>query len=145
MGTGPQDRGSLSRPSAAVTSNSVGIADGVALLNRLRLEGGRTELDVVLGLDTNLTAEAKATGLFAPHGISIPGRVGSRRLVGRRFRSLDYGHFAVVYDTEAIGTPPASMEGAGRWRSGAKIVIQDPRTSTPGLGTDAVDEVCLWR
>ena len=26
----------------------------------------------MLGLDTNLTAEAKATGLFAPHGIEVP-------------------------------------------------------------------------
>src|SRR5690606_15606164 len=47
----------------------VAVADGVALLNRLRLEGASTKADIVLGLDTNLTAEAKATGLFAPSGI----------------------------------------------------------------------------
>ncbi len=56
----------------------VGVADGVALLNRLKLEGGRAEAGVVLGLDTNLVAEAKNTGLFATHGldtsaISVPG------------------------------------------------------------------------
>ena len=32
----------------------------------------RSPADIVLGLDTNLTAEAKATGLFAPHGIEAP-------------------------------------------------------------------------
>ena len=31
-----------------------------------------TKADIVLGLDTNLTAEAKATGLFAPAGIDLP-------------------------------------------------------------------------
>ena len=36
----------------------VGAGDGAALLGRLRLEGARTEADIVLGLDTNLTAEA---------------------------------------------------------------------------------------
>ena len=36
----------------------VSVADGVALLNRIRLEGVETQADVVLGLDTNLTAEA---------------------------------------------------------------------------------------
>ena len=47
----------------------VSVADGVALLNRVKLEGAATKADIVLGLDTNLTAEAKATGLFAPHAL----------------------------------------------------------------------------
>ncbi len=37
--------------------------DGAALLARVQLEGGRSEADVVLGLDTSLTAAAAATGL----------------------------------------------------------------------------------
>src|SRR5690606_32522843 len=49
----------------------VAVADGVALLNRLKLEGASTKADIVLGLDTNLTADAKATGLFAPSGVDL--------------------------------------------------------------------------
>ena len=41
----------------------------MAVLNRLKLEGAATKADVVLGLDTNLTAEAAATGLFGTHGL----------------------------------------------------------------------------
>ncbi|MEO0786602.1 MAG: thiamine ABC transporter substrate-binding protein, partial [Pseudomonadota bacterium] len=48
----------------------VGAGDGAALLGRIRLEGARSEADVVLGLDTNLTAAAAETGLFAPHGVT---------------------------------------------------------------------------
>src|SRR6187399_1505603 len=56
----------------------VSVADGVALLNRVKLEGQSTKADIVLGLDTNLTADAKASGLFAPAGIdqsalAVPG------------------------------------------------------------------------
>ena len=40
----------------------VGAGDGAALLARVRLEGARSDADVVLGLDTNLTAAARATG-----------------------------------------------------------------------------------
>ena len=47
----------------------VGAGDGAALLARLKLEGASTRADVVLGLDTALTAAAAETGLFAPHGI----------------------------------------------------------------------------
>src|SRR6218665_3014444 len=51
------------------TLNFVSVADGVALLTRLKLEGEKTDADIALGLDTNLISEAKATGLFTPHGL----------------------------------------------------------------------------
>ena len=111
----------------------VSVADGVALLNRLRLEGGRTDADIVLGLDTNLTAEAKAAGYFAPHGLStdavdVPGGWSDDTFI-----PFDYGYFAVIYDTQAIENPPTSMHDLLKGREGM-IAIQDPRTSTPGLG-----------
>ena len=40
----------------------IGAGDGAALLSRLFLEGERTEADVVLGLDTNLIAQARDMG-----------------------------------------------------------------------------------
>lgn len=112
----------------------VPVADGVALLNRLRLEGGNTDADIVLGLDTNLTAEANETGFFAPHGITtevvdVPGG-----WTDETFLPYDYGYFAFVYDTEVIDTPPSSMEALLAGDADVKIAIQDPRTSTPGLG-----------
>ena len=111
----------------------VSVADGAALLNRLRLEGGRTDADIVLGLDTNLTAEAEETGFFAPHGLStdaidIPGGWSDDTFI-----PFDYSYFAVIYDTEAIENPPTSMHDFLKGREGM-IAIQDPRTSTPGLG-----------
>ncbi|WP_339759438.1 thiamine ABC transporter substrate binding subunit [uncultured Hoeflea sp.] len=112
----------------------VGVADGVALLNRLKLEGDKAEAGIVLGLDTNLVAEAKATGLFEAHGldttaISVPGGFSDDTFI-----PYDYGHFAVIYDTQAISNPPASLKDLVEGDPEQKIVIQDPRTSTPGLG-----------
>ena len=49
--------------------NWVTAEDAGSLVGRLRLEGETTKADVVLGLDMNLAAEAKALGLFAPHGV----------------------------------------------------------------------------
>ncbi len=112
----------------------VSVADGVALLNRVRLEGSSTKADIVLGLDNNLLHEARETGLFAPHGIDtakveVPGGFENDIFV-----PFDYGYFAFVYDTEAIETPPASLKELVESESDLKIAIQDPRTSTPGLG-----------
>lgn len=113
----------------------VGAADGVALLNRLRLEGERTDADIVLGLDTNLLADAKATGLFAPHGLDLTARYTvPGGFLDDTFVPFDYGFFAIVYDTQTIPNPPTSMEAFLNADPSLKIAVQDPRTSTPGLG-----------
>jgi len=112
----------------------VSVADGVALLNRVRLEGEATRADIVLGLDTSLTAAAKATKLFAPHDVSLDGLRVPGGYADDTFVPFDYGYFAVVYDSQAIATPPKSLKELVDGDPAQKIVIQDPRTSTPGLG-----------
>jgi thiamine transport system substrate-binding protein len=112
----------------------VGVEDGVALLNRLKLEGGKSDAGLVLGLDTNLVAEAKATGYFAPHGLDTAAVKVPGDFADDTFVPYDYAHFAVVYDTETVKTPPASLKELVEGDASQKIVIQDPRTSTPGLG-----------
>ncbi|KOF14651.1 thiamine ABC transporter substrate-binding protein [Ensifer adhaerens] len=112
----------------------VGVADGVELLTRLKLEGAASKADIVLGLDTNLVAEAKATGFFAPHGIEAAGIKVPGNFTDDSFLPYDYGHFAVVYDTQTLKTPPKSLKDLVEGDPAQKIVIEDPRTSTPGLG-----------
>ena len=109
----------------------VAAGDGAALLARLELEGAATEADVVLGLDTNLTARAAATGLFAPHGVTatldLPVAWGDPL-----FLPFDWGHFAFVHDRTKLPDPPATFEALAA--SDVTILVQDPRSSTPGLG-----------
>lgn len=112
----------------------VGVADGVALLTRLKLEGENTKADVVLGLDTNLVEEAKQTGLFDTAGIDVAKVKVPGGFTDDVFVPYDYGHFAVIYDTQTIKTPPKSLKELVEGDPSQKIVIQDPRTSTPGLG-----------
>lgn len=105
--------------------------DGAALLARIQLEGKASDADVVLGLDTSLTAAAAATQLFAPHGknqtLNLP-----VDYADSLFLPFDWGWFAFVYDKTKLPEPPKSFEALAA--SDLKIVIQDPRSSTPGLG-----------
>ncbi|MGL4592847.1 MAG: thiamine ABC transporter substrate-binding protein, partial [Aestuariivirga sp.] len=80
----------------------VALGDGVAVLNRLKLEGAATKADVVLGLDTNLTAEAAATGLFGPHGLDPALAKVPLPWTDKLFMPFDYAHFAVIYDSETM-------------------------------------------
>ena len=110
----------------------VSAGDGASLLARLKLEGQNTQADVVLGIDTNLTAEAVETGLFAPHGIEAPALDLPVAWEDDTFLPYDWGYFAFVYDKGQVAAPPASF--AELIDSDLSIVIQDPRSSTPGLG-----------
>ncbi|MDG3041181.1 thiamine ABC transporter substrate binding subunit [Roseicyclus marinus] len=109
----------------------VGAGDGAALLARVRLEGERSEADVVLGLDTNLTAAARDAGLFAPHGITPEGLTLPVAWEDGEFLPFDWGYFAFVHRADLDGVPGSFEELAA---SDLSIVIQDPRSSTPGLG-----------
>ena len=109
----------------------VGGGDGAALLARVQLEGAGSDTDVVLGLDTSLTAAATATGLFAPHGITGPTTL-PVAFADQLFLPFDWGWFAFVHDRIKLPVPPTAF--AALAASDLKIVIQDPRSSTPGLG-----------
>ena len=128
------------------TLDWVGVADGVALLNRLKLEGDSTKADIVLGLDTNLISEARATGLFEPSGIDLSKIDVPGGWTDDTFVPFDYGYFAVVYDTEAIGESTRKPEGSRRRRSQG---TEDRHPGSANLNArpraGALDEGRLWR
>ena len=132
-GPGPKVKEAFEKE-CGCTLEWVAPGDGVALLNRLKLEGPNTKADVVLGLDTNLTAEAAQTGLFGRHGLDLSLAKTPIPWTDELFMPFDYGYFAVVYDTEAMKEPPKSLDELVNGDPAQKIVLQDPRSSTPGLG-----------
>lgn len=114
----------------------VAAEDGAALLTRLKIEGAKTKADIIMGLDNNLMAEARDTNFFLPYQakwaktLSLP--VEWKDTV---FTPFDYGHFAFMMDTEKVKTPPKSLAeflDGKDWNK--SLIVQDPRTSTPGLG-----------
>jgi thiamine transport system substrate-binding protein len=116
------------------TLELVGLSDGVAMLNRLKLEGTNSRADILLGIDTNLTGEARNSGLFATHGLSLQASALPNPWQDDLFLPYDFGYFAFVYNQEKLANPPASLRQLVENSAGPTLLIQDPRTSTPGLG-----------
>lgn len=112
----------------------VGLEDSISAFNRLRLEGAESRADVLVGLDMNLAGDALASGLFAPHGTDLAGLALPVAWSDPVLAPFDWGHFAFVYDSRRLAEPPASFEALLAAPDDLKIVIQDPRSSTPGLG-----------
>lgn len=105
--------------------------DGAALLARLRLEGSRSDADIVLGLDTNLMTAAVEAGLMAEHGLTPEGLTLPVTWDDPHFLPFDWGYLAFVHRAN-MENVPSSFEALAA--SNTSIVIQDPRSSTPGLG-----------
>jgi len=113
----------------------VAVDSAATLLNKVILEGNNTNADIVLGLDMNLFESAKKSNLFDNHSLAdlndklnLPINWESELFV-----PYNYGYFAFVYNNKNLKNPPKSMDELIN-STDARIVIQDPRTSTPGLG-----------
>ena len=111
----------------------ISLDDGVSILNRLRLEGKNNKADIVLGLDNNLIETARKTGLLAPHNVSLNNLKLPVIWTDNIFVPFDYGYFSFIYNKENLKTPPKSLKELVE-RKDIRIIYQDPRTSTPGLG-----------
>jgi thiamine transport system substrate-binding protein len=116
------------------TLEYVALDSSIGVLSRLRLEGESNKADVVLGLDLNVMAEAKDSGLLAAHGVAADALALPVTWSDDTFLPFDYGYFAFVYDTQALASPPKSLEELVEAPDDLKIILEDPRSSTPGLG-----------
>lgn len=108
------------------TDSSTGI------LSRVQLEGNNSPADIVLGLDATQLARARATGLLAPHNVDTTALALPVHWVDDTFLPFDYGYFAFVYDQSKLSDVPDSLDALAA--SQLKVIIEDPRSSTPGLG-----------
>jgi thiamine transport system substrate-binding protein len=113
----------------------VAVDSAATLLNKVILGGSNTKADIVLGLDMNLFESAKESELFDKHSLTNLNNKLNLPISweSELFVPYNFGYFAFVYNNKNLKNPPRSMDELIN-STDAKIVIQDPRTSTPGLG-----------
>jgi len=114
----------------------ISVGDAGQVLNRAILEKDNPQADIVLGIDNNMLSRALEEQVLQPYRSpnldAIPGQ-----LIFDPTHSVtpfDYGYFAFVYDSNALEDPPESLEELTDPRFRKRVIVQDPRTSSPGLG-----------
>lgn len=132
--------------------NFVAVDSSTGILSRVQLEGSKSRADVVLGLDNSLIVDAQKTNLLKPHGVDLAILDIPFAWDDPTFLPFDYGYFAFIYDRERLANPPRSFQQLVEADDSLKILIQDPRSSTPGLGLIlwvksiyAEDAFAVWR
>jgi thiamine transport system substrate-binding protein len=119
-----------------VTIRWVNHGDAGEVLARLLQEGSAAGADIILGLDQNMAGRALDSGLLETYRPAGAEGIFPELVVdpGWALIPFDYSYFAICYDSEALPAPPLSLEELTESRYAGKLILMDPRTSSPGLG-----------
>ncbi|MFA4647274.1 thiamine ABC transporter substrate binding subunit [Pyrococcus kukulkanii] len=120
-----------------VKVNLVLVGSTGELVNRLILEKDNPQADVVVGIDNTFMAKAINAGVLEKFRLRNFDVI--RKDILEYFPAddyltpFDYGFLAFNYRTDMIEEPPKSLDEliTPEWKG--KIIIEDPRTSSPGL------------
>lgn len=117
----------------------VSCEDGVQLVTRPLMEKDNVQADVVVGIDSELAGRALDAKIFLPFKPKNADKYISESLRNCLSKDwsltpFDWSHFAMVYDTESDVAAPAHLKDLTKSDYRKKIILLDPRTSTPGRG-----------
>ena len=114
--------------------NLVAAGASLEVINKVRLEGSRTQCDVILGITDDIAD--KAYDLLESYESPNLKDVDSRMLFDSENRLIpyDYGVFAFVYDTQSGIEVPSSLSDLTKDIYKDKVILIDPRTSSVGAG-----------
>lgn len=112
------------------------VGDAGALLNRLIVEKNTPKADIAVGIDNSYLSTALQEDLFMPYSPTTVDSIDKTLLFDKSMHLVpyDYGYFAFVYDTNKIKNPPQSFTDLCKPEWKQKIILIDPRTSSPGKG-----------
>jgi thiamine transport system substrate-binding protein len=110
--------------------------DAGQVLSAAVLEKAAPKADVLVGLDNNLVGKAiKADVLqpYTPKNLALIEK-GLDFDPTHHLVPFDYGFFSLVWDSQKLPNPPKTLADLARPEYAKKLILMDPRTSTPGLG-----------
>jgi len=110
--------------------------DAGEIVSRLIQEGKNSNADIILGFDQNLAPRVLDSKLLEAYRPKGSDKIFKELILDSNFRvtPFDYSYFAIVYDSQTITNPPKSLEDLTFPQFNKKLILIDPRTSSPGLG-----------
>lgn len=120
-----------------IKATFVNCGDAGQILSKAILEKSAPQADVLLGLDNNLVAKAVRENVLQKYkakNVETLVEKSLRDALGDYLTPYDFSHFALIYDTQSNLPAPKSLADLKDATYEKKLILMDPRTSTPGLG-----------
>ncbi|MBN2875358.1 MAG: thiamine ABC transporter substrate-binding protein [Spirochaetales bacterium] len=119
-----------------ISVHLVAPGDAGNVLARVIDERAAPVADVVVGIDNNLLSKALEAGVLSAYRPKQYKSIPANLVLDQKWRvtPYDWSSFAIMMDTEKLQNPPLSLEDLTKPEYKNKLILMDPRTSTPGLG-----------
>ncbi|PID56209.1 thiamine ABC transporter substrate-binding protein [candidate division KSB3 bacterium] len=113
----------------------IAVGDAGQVLNRVILEKDYPQADIVVGIDNNYLAKALKFDILEPYRSEHLANIPEELIfdTSLHLTPFEYGYITFVYDTEKIDAPPSSLSELTEARWEGKVILEDPRTSSPGV------------
>jgi thiamine transport system substrate-binding protein len=113
----------------------IACGDAGQVLNRAILEKDYPQADILVGIDNNYLAKALQHDILVPYRSPNLDVVPDDLILDPTFHltPFEYGFIAFVYDSKVIQQPPTSLQALTDPRWERKLILEDPRTSSPGV------------
>ncbi|PIE32097.1 thiamine ABC transporter substrate-binding protein [candidate division KSB3 bacterium] len=117
------------------TVTLIGVGDAGQVLNRVIMEKDNPQADIVVGIDNNYLAKALKYEILEPYTSKNIELIPQDLILDPSFHltPFEYGFIAFVYDSDALPEPPESLTALTEPAWKEKIILEDPRTSSPGV------------
>lgn len=126
-------------------------SDGGQVLSKAILEKADPYADVLIGIDNNLAQQAYEEGILASfipaNANEVKAELWAKVNPNEKIENdkdvkaskailtpFDFSPFAMIFDTKSGLEAPKCLEDLTKEIYSKKIILMDPRTSTPGLG-----------
>lgn len=114
----------------------VSCGDAGQVLSRAALELKKPAADVLIGIDNNLLDAARRADILQPYTPAAADSIAPELRMAEDWllTPYDWGIFALIFDTASNLPAPTSLEDLSKADYAKRLILMDPRTSTPGAG-----------
>ena len=118
------------------TLTLVSVGDGANLIRKAISEKKYPVADVICGMDNNMLSQLINSGIAEAYSSANKTKLFEELLIDESdtFTPYDYSYFTLIWNSESDLPAPQSLEDLTKDIYKKKIILMNPKTSTPGLG-----------
>ena len=127
----------LFKEKTGIDCTFIDAGDGAQIISRVILEKENPRADLVIGFDNNRMSLVRSSDAFEAYKPANADAIIPKELRlddGWLATPYDWSFFAMIYDSESSVPEPRSLAELANPAYRKRIILMDPRTSTPGSG-----------
>ena len=113
----------------------ISVGDGLKIIAKAEAEKNSPIADAVVGIDNNTAKEAFKKDILVPYKPEGYDKIFPEIIMDKEARLVpyDYSYISLIWDSESGTKAPKSLEDLTKPEYEKKLILMNPKTSTPGF------------